>query len=135
MDFSAKLLRLLKDNKTQQKDLAKAIGVSPQAVSQYVKGLTFPDIEKAKRIADYFNVGIGYLLSDDYDFIPFHELDSVKDWCLKRGGDRLWQAVHGLLGLTAEGLDKVNDRIEELNELKRYSLSYQESLQDNPDHK
>ena len=131
MEFSAKLARLLKERKIQQKDLAQAIGVSPQAVSQYVKGQNSPDIEKAKRIADYFGVGIGFLLSDDYDFMPFYELDSVKEWCLKRGGDRLWEAVHGLLGLTAEGLDKAIERIEELQEIRRYCLSFQ----DNPDDK
>lgn len=55
-----KILR--KKHSITMKRLAEIIGVSEGAVSQYENGKRQPDYDTLKRIADYFNVSIDYLL-------------------------------------------------------------------------
>ena len=52
--------RLRKENHITQDELAKAVGVSAQAVSKWENG-GVPDIELLPRIADYFKVSIDTL--------------------------------------------------------------------------
>lgn len=54
----------LRDRRTQ-KDLAKALGISPQAVSRWETGLAFPDLTLLPSIAGYFGVTIDTLFGCD----------------------------------------------------------------------
>ncbi|KHO63394.1 SOS-response transcriptional repressors (RecA-mediated autopeptidases) [Thermoanaerobacter sp. YS13] len=45
-----------------QNELAKALGLTQQAISAYENGLREPDLETLNKIANYFNVSIDYLL-------------------------------------------------------------------------
>ena len=45
-----------------QKELAKSLNVHQTAVSQWEQGRTAPDIEIAKRIADFFKVSLDFVL-------------------------------------------------------------------------
>lgn len=56
VNFTDDINRLLEEYEVQQTDLADAIGVSDQAVSDYVHGRRIPGPETAIRIADYFNL-------------------------------------------------------------------------------
>ena len=49
--------------KIKQHDVANALGISRTAYSNYENGKRNPDIETLKRIAEYFNVSIDYLLN------------------------------------------------------------------------
>lgn len=52
-----------KHNKAvSQAELAKKIGVTRQAISSYVNGVTSPPLDKFEAIADYFGVSYSYLL-------------------------------------------------------------------------
>ena len=53
---------LLGRSKTTVAALARALGVSRQAVSMYTVGTTMPNAEKLCAIADYFNVSADWLL-------------------------------------------------------------------------
>lgn len=53
---------LLGRSKTTAAALARALGVSRQAVSMYTVGTTMPNAEKLCAIADYFNVSADWLL-------------------------------------------------------------------------
>ena len=50
-------------DKTTQKNLAKAIGIRPQTISQYMDGSTQPSAESLFSIARYFDVSTDYLLT------------------------------------------------------------------------
>jgi transcriptional regulator with XRE-family HTH domain len=45
-----------------QNELAKALGLTQQAISAYENGLREPDLETLQKIADFFNVSVDYLL-------------------------------------------------------------------------
>lgn len=61
MRFNERLSELLKEKDTNQKTLAEHLGISRQAVSQYVQGETQPSIEISASIANFFGVSIDYL--------------------------------------------------------------------------
>lgn len=50
----------LRDNKTQN-EMAKALGITPQAVSRWESGISYPDVEMFPKIAEYFGVSIDRL--------------------------------------------------------------------------
>ena len=58
-----KRLRLLNDMK--QKDLAKILSVSPQAISKWESGKNMPDISILPKIAECFGVSIDDLFGED----------------------------------------------------------------------
>ena len=61
-NFGELLAELRCDRKMTQIELAKALFVSPGTISNYEKGVHYPDIEKLMDIADFFHVSIDYLL-------------------------------------------------------------------------
>lgn len=65
-NFAKLLSELLQKVKTEngiiQDDVAKAIGVSRQALGKWANGETVPDILDLKKLAKYFNVSADYLL-------------------------------------------------------------------------
>ena len=63
--FASRLRELIakaNDNKITIQSVAKSIGITRQAVSQYYNGLTQPNAETIVKIAEYFNVSTDYLL-------------------------------------------------------------------------
>lgn len=56
------LKRLRVQNEQTQEQLAEALGVSPQAVSRWEKGTTYPDITLLPAIANYFDITTDELL-------------------------------------------------------------------------
>ena len=61
-DFGELLAELRLDKKMTQKDLANELYVSVGTISNYEKGVHFPDIEKLINLADFFHVTTDYLL-------------------------------------------------------------------------
>lgn len=47
-----------------QNKLAKALGLTQQAISAYENGLREPDLETLNKIANFFNVSVDYEFSD-----------------------------------------------------------------------
>lgn len=63
MDFSTRLKELRENNEMKQKDLAKILKITRQAVSNYEQGTRFPKDEKLLiKLADLFDVSLDYLL-------------------------------------------------------------------------
>ena len=60
--FGERLKTLREDRDLKQKDLAKFIGVSDRTIGMYEQERREPDFEILKKIADYFNVTVDYLL-------------------------------------------------------------------------
>ncbi len=62
MRINEQIAALRKETGITQEELAKAIGVSNQAVSKWESGQTCPDLQFLPTIADYFGVSIDYLM-------------------------------------------------------------------------
>ena len=67
MNFSDKLVKLRKENKMSQEDLAASLDVSRQSVSKWELDSTYPDTEKLIRISKIFNCSLDYLLKDEVE--------------------------------------------------------------------
>lgn len=75
--FGELLAELRLDKKMTQKDLADVLHVSVGTISNYERGVYYPEIEKLINLADFFQVTTDYLLGRcEYNFSPdiFSEL-------------------------------------------------------------
>ena len=62
----AKQLKNLRNTKGYtQKELSKILGIKQTTISNYEKGLRFPDADKLRKISNLFNVSIDYLLGEE----------------------------------------------------------------------
>lgn len=62
MSFGDNLRTLIEERNMTQKDLAKQLNIAPSTVGSYVQNTREPDFSTLKRIADFFDVSIDYLL-------------------------------------------------------------------------
>ncbi len=62
--FNENLKFLLKKNGIRQQELGKAVGVSGSQISRYLLEENDPTITIAKKIAEYFNVSLDWLLGN-----------------------------------------------------------------------
>lgn len=60
--FSSRLRKLRKDRGDSQKDVAEAVGVSTNQISEMEKGTKITTLPKLCLLCDYFNVSADYLL-------------------------------------------------------------------------
>ncbi len=73
-------------NGISQKQLALAIGVAQNTLSQYENGKRAPDFDTMARISDYFHVSVDYLLGRDEEKLPTvisEEQDSIDEELMK----------------------------------------------------
>lgn len=86
MDVVDKILKLLQETNTEQKQLTAYLGVSPQTVSDWKSGKTKSYMKHLDRIAEYFNVSTDYLLGqkseidkqlDGVDFALLSETENL----------------------------------------------------------
>lgn len=62
MEFKDRLNMLLDHKKVSQRQLALAIGISPQSVQQWAKGLAKPSSDRVQSVAEFFDVTPSYLM-------------------------------------------------------------------------
>ena len=62
-----RIAELRKNKNISQEELADILNTSRQAVSKWERGETYPDIEKLKDLATFFNVSIDFLLGYDLE--------------------------------------------------------------------
>lgn len=65
MNFGNKLVKLRKENKLSQEELADKLGVSRQTISNWELNVTKPDIDYMKRISKIFCISIDEILDND----------------------------------------------------------------------
>lgn len=61
-EFGDMLSELRHDRNLTQAELALKIYVTPGTISNYESNVHYPDVEKLKQLADFFNVTTDYLL-------------------------------------------------------------------------
>ncbi len=78
--FSRNLNNYLSLNNKTQKEVADAIGVSPQTFNTWCQGIALPRMGKVQLLADYFNIGKTDLIDEKTeDITPKDERDIAKD--------------------------------------------------------
>ncbi|MCF2566568.1 helix-turn-helix transcriptional regulator [Streptococcus pasteurianus] len=79
-----RLKELRQEKKLTQKELADKINVSKITVLRWENGERQIKPEKAKKLADYFGVSVGYLLGyDDNDFEKQIRIDTLNNLIYK----------------------------------------------------
>lgn len=74
MDIALRIKYLLSRKKLEQKDLAKALNVSPKTAHNYLNGHTKITADQIPQIAIFLKVPIEYLFKDDSSK-PYPEVD------------------------------------------------------------
>ncbi len=92
-----------KDNRTQE-DLAKALGVTCQAISRWEAGGGYPDMELVPTIANYFHVSIDELFGYHGD----------REAQIQAIAEKANAAIHALGGFLGEGHGDLTDTVEML---------------------
>ncbi len=75
MPFNERLKIARKRTGMTQKEVADAIGMTPNAYQKYELGTSEPNFAKLVFLADIFNVSLDYLLCRD-DYLHSHEAAS-----------------------------------------------------------
>lgn len=69
-NFGSRLAELRQGCRLTQAELGKIIFVSSGTISNYEKGVHYPDVEKLVSLAKYFNVTVDYLLGRTASKLP-----------------------------------------------------------------
>lgn len=64
--FARNLQRHIKNSKNSQIEIAKAIGVSPSTITDWLKERTYPRMDKVQLLAEYFGIQKSDLVEDVY---------------------------------------------------------------------
>ena len=63
--FSRNLRRYVEMSGVKQKHIAKVVGVTPTTFCDWLKGRSYPRLEKIQLLADYFNIQKSDLVEDE----------------------------------------------------------------------
>lgn len=88
-----RLKEIRQEKNLSQADIAKALGVTRQAISLYEQGRREMKLETLKKIADFFNVPVDYLLgiSKDRSTLTIDDLNAEEQEAYERITDMLSQ--------------------------------------------
>ena len=64
--FSKNLLRYIERSNKTQRELAKAVGVSPSTICDWKSGRAYPRMDKLQKLADFFGISKSDLVEDVY---------------------------------------------------------------------
>ncbi len=67
ISFGKKIAALRKNKKLSQTDLAKMLNTSVSVISRYERDEMNPSIDTAKKLADFLDTTVGYLLGETED--------------------------------------------------------------------
>lgn len=71
--FSTILTKKRQEKNMSQEELAKNLYVSRQTISKWEKGESLPDIEKAQKMTEIFDVDLNYLISGQEEIVKEDE--------------------------------------------------------------
>ena len=69
MNLGNRIVKLRKDNKMSQDDLAEVLNVTRQTISNWENHKNYPDIETLILISDKFNISLDILLKGDKEMV------------------------------------------------------------------
>ncbi len=124
LKISEVILRERRKLNLTQEDLATALTVSPQAVSNWERG-GYPDITLLPRIARYFNITVDELIGND---------QATMDADMKDFGEKYWNSQYSnaeKLALAKEMYAKYPNNFELLHHLGDAIVNHMESIEKN----
>ncbi len=82
-----------------QQEVADSLGINRRMITRYENGISFPRTRSAyKKIADYFEVDINYLLTENEEFVV-----QAAEQYGSRGMKQAQELIEGMSGLFAGG--------------------------------
>lgn len=95
-------LLLRKQKKKTQQEVADYLNIAQSAYFKYENGETEPNIEKLKKLADYYNVSVDYLIGREYassfGYLNEFDTETVKNFLLLNEKNKM-QASSFIAGL------------------------------------
>ena len=118
------LKQIMKEEKITQQELANRVSLARSTVGMYVSGNALPSRETWIKIINALESDLfeALALYDNFLFNRrFEKSTAVKEAVREQFGNDILELLNNALGLTPEGLKKLNERAEELLEIKRYN--------------
>ena len=72
------LKELRKQTKKTQQEVAKDLGINEKTYNKYENSVNEPDIETLKKLADYFNTSVDYLICHKSEIIEKYSMPDYK---------------------------------------------------------
>lgn len=119
MELREKLLELRKKNGLSQEDLAIELNVSQSTISNYEKGLTFPDVSILERYAMYFDIPITDLLNKDTKIVYNYQNSGGENayQIIKNSNEELIEQQKETISLLQKQIDMLREQINILQSL------------------
>ncbi|MCL1857979.1 MAG: helix-turn-helix domain-containing protein [Oscillospiraceae bacterium] len=103
--FAARLRKIMNEQNKTQKEVADVLGITRQAISQYLDGAVQPNLEKLYKLANYFQVSCDWFVGQSD--IKSSDADDV--------------AINKKLGLTQEAIEYlqfINENVDDIESLE-----------------
>lgn len=97
-----RLAQIRRSNKFKQTELAEMLNVSQQVISNIERGVTAPDIEQLKKIADIYNVSLDQLVGREFFDDNTDDMERKIISCIKQMDDKEKKLSLGLLNQVAQ---------------------------------
>ncbi len=81
MNFGEVLRELLDERGITQKQFAQDLNIAVSTVGNYIRDNREPDYKTLKRMADYFNLPVDYLLDHPHEPVKNHREDRLLHLC------------------------------------------------------
>jgi transcriptional regulator with XRE-family HTH domain len=72
--FSENLQRLLGLHRLRARDASELMGISPQALSEWMRGKRSPTLDTLLRVAKFFELPVDRLLSESFEDLLAHDV-------------------------------------------------------------
>ena len=97
-----RLAEIRKGKKIKQTELAEKLTVSQQVISNIERGVTAPDIELLKKIADIYSISLDELVGRDFFGEDADDVERKIISCIKQMDDEGKELSLGLLSQVAQ---------------------------------
>lgn len=113
--FSRNLLKYIDISQKKQKEIADAIGVSPQTFNTWCQGIALPRMGKVQALADYFHINKSDLIEDKESTLYVFSANKFYN------SDDGHYIIEAYRMLSPDGRNKLIERIDELLKLEGLS--------------
>lgn len=97
-----RLAEIRKNHSYKQTDLASKLNVSQQVISNIERGVTAPDIEQLKKIADIYQISLDQLVGREFFCSDLDTVERQIMSCIKQMDERGKELSLGLLNQVAQ---------------------------------